>query len=154
MLKSQQVVSKSYHELSKTELYAILSLRMQVFCVEQNCPYQDIDFQDQQSHHFFIQHQETICAYARVIPDEINKFHIGRVVVDENFRGKQLATVIMQNCIDYCQAKSANTLIEVSAQSYLDRFYKDLGFKNTGKYYQEDDIPHQQMQLISDHTSV
>jgi len=149
MLNSQQVISKSYKELSKAELYAILSLRIQVFCVEQNCPYQDIDFQDQKSQHVFIQKDQYLCAYARIIPDENHVFHIGRVVVDKKFRGDKLATLIMKNCINYCQNQHPNSCIEISAQSYLNAFYQALGFKSTGKYYQEDDIPHEQMQLIS-----
>lgn len=149
MLNSQQVISKSYEELSKEELYEILSLRIKVFCVEQSCPYQDIDFQDQKSQHVFIIQNQHICAYARIVPDENHKFHIGRVVVDQKYRGAKLASLIMKSCIGYCQDQQPNVCIEISAQSYLSGFYQALGFKNTGKYYLEDDIPHEQMLLTS-----
>ena len=147
MVNFNPIVTKTFSELTKTELYSILALRMQVFCVEQNCPYQDIDGIDQQSIHVFIQQQQQVCAYARIIPTTKNKCHIGRMVVAANFRKNKLATNIMHHCIQYCQAKFAGTTIEISAQSYLSEFYKKLGFISTGHYYLEDDIPHEQMHL-------
>lgn len=142
---SEQVNSKSFDELTKTELYAILALRVEVFCVEQNCPYQDVDGHDQEAQHVFIKDEKSIMAYARILKDKDNakKQHIGRVVVNPSYRRKGLATDIMQACID--EIENHTTVIEISAQSYLSGFYQGLGFKNTGKYYLEDDIPHEQM---------
>ncbi|HHL32497.1 MAG TPA: GNAT family N-acetyltransferase [Oceanospirillales bacterium] len=146
MLNSKQVYLKSFAQLSKTELYAILALRVQIFCVEQNCPYQDLDGQDQDARHVFIKTAAEIGAYARIIDENENTAHIGRVVVNERFRRKGLAKVIMNACIMTVRQGQARE-IEVSAQSYLNDFYQELGFKNTGKYYLEDDIPHAQMRL-------
>jgi len=150
MLNSSQVLAKSFDELTKIELYSILALRVQVFCVEQNCPYQDLDNRDQQSQHIFIKDVDIIAAYARIIGTDDNVFHIGRVVVNENYRKHGLATIIMQSCIDGIQNNNHSkekTTIVISAQSYLTGFYQDLGFKSTGKFYLEDDIPHEQMQI-------
>jgi ElaA protein len=146
---SDQVNSKSFNELTKAELYAILALRIEVFCVEQNCPYQDADGQDQEAQHVFIKSEKSIMAYARILKDKDNpnKQHIGRVVVNPNYRRKGLAKHIMQACID--EIESHTTVIEISAQSYLSHFYQGLGFKNTGKYYLEDDIPHEQMHYMT-----
>ncbi|MBL4659826.1 MAG: GNAT family N-acetyltransferase [Alcanivoracaceae bacterium] len=151
MLNSSKVLAKSFDELTKIELYSILALRVQVFCVEQNCPYQDLDNQDQQSQHIFIKDADVIAVYARVISAEDNVIHIGRVVVNENYRKHGLATIIMKSCINTIRHNNHNkesVTIIVSAQSYLTGFYQGLGFKSTGKFYLEDDIPHEQMQIV------
>ena len=99
MINSNQVIKKSFNELSKSELYAILALRMQVFCVEQNCPYQDADNNDQDAQHVYIESENAIIAYARIIQEKQNEYHIGRVVVAENNRKDGLASIIMKQCI-------------------------------------------------------
>jgi len=144
MLNSHSVIQKSFQQLKLEELYGILSLRIAVFCVEQNCPYQDIDNQDQKAQHVFIKNKDKIIAYARIIRKSKSKAAIGRVVVDQQHRKKGLAQIIMKHCID--NLKPSKT-IELSAQSYLQRFYKELGFSSTGEYYLEDDIPHEKMRL-------
>ena len=138
---------RSFQELSDTELYAIMALRLEVFVVEQDCPYQDLDGLDQHATHVFIDNSEKIVAYARILNKNEGVYQIGRVVVAKNFRGKNLATIIMQQCIDYCQLKNDAQYIELSAQSYLHDFYQGIGFKSVGKYYLEDDIPHEKMRL-------
>mgnify|MGYP000851608422 CR=1 FL=1 len=147
MINSKQVTIKNFEELSKTELYAILALRIKVFCVEQNCPYQDIDNNDQNAIHVYIKENNSITAYARILTEKNDEYHIGRVVVDENYRSHGLATLIINHCIDYIKQNKKATII-ISAQSYLKDFYKKIGFENTGDYYLEDDIPHEQMQLV------
>ena len=147
MLKSYSVATKNFKELTKTELYAILALRVEVFCVEQNCPYQDIDGLDRDALHVFIHDKEHIFAYARIIKENKDTCHIGRVVVSPDSRKQHLATKIMHTCIKEIK-KTAAKRIEISAQSYLTDFYQGIGFQNTGKYYLEDEIPHQQMVLI------
>lgn len=145
MVNSYPVISKSFEELSSLELYAILALRVDVFCVEQDCPYQDLDGQDQQAQHVFIAIEHTIAAYARILKGEFKGYHIGRVVVHKNHRKKGLARLIMKSCINSLKGKTET--IEISAQSYLSHFYTDLGFKSCGNYYLEDDIPHEKMVL-------
>lgn len=147
MFKSSDILSKSFQELNTNELYAILALRIQVFCVEQNCPYQDVDGLDFSCQHFYIYQNNKVLAYARVIPPESGKCHIGRIVVARDARNHKLATKVIKSCIDYCKNNYLGSIIEISAQSYLTNYYQSLGFKSTGKFYLEDDIPHEQMQI-------
>jgi ElaA protein len=146
MIKFKKVISKSFKELTTTELYAILALRLQVFCVEQNCPYQDIDDLDQKATHVYLKKADKVIAYARILVDANGIYHIGRIVVAEVFRKDGLATIIINHCIKEIKVNQGMKVF-ISAQSYLKDFYKKFGFKNTGKYYLEDDIPHEQMQL-------
>ncbi len=135
-----------FNELSINELYAILRLRTEVFVVEQNCPYQECDDLDQTSIHFFIKNQDEIIAYLRLIPPtQSSSTKIGRVVVKKSARQKGLGIELMQAAIRYYQNHYTNTPLKISAQQYLDRFYSNLGFKNTGNKYLEDGIPHQEM---------
>lgn len=147
MLKSIDILSKSFKELNSKELYAILALRMAVFCVEQDCPYQDADGVDFEAQHVYIGDENEVVAYARVIPPEQGKCHIGRIVVAQKSRGQKFATQIIKACIQYCKTHYPQSIIEISAQSYLSDYYQSLGFKSTGKFYLEDDIPHEQMQI-------
>ncbi len=147
-MNSDQVDLKKFEELTKSELYAILALRLQVFCVEQNCPYQDIDNEDQTALHVFLKDKNTIKAYARIIKENKKKYHIGRVVVNEKYRKDGLATAIINKCIESIN-HNKNATIEISAQSYLKDFYTKFGFINTGHYYLEDNIPHERMQLTA-----
>lgn len=144
MLKTYPIVVKNFEALNIHELYAIMALRMAVFCVEQDCPYQDFDDLDQSAIHVYMQDKENIAAYARIITKDPSCSLIGRVVVDPQYRKLGLAKKIMQQCIDKIKNSRADR-IELSAQSYLHDFYKNLGFKNTGDYYLEDDIPHEHM---------
>jgi len=140
-------VVKTFSELSIQELYQILRLRSEVFVVEQNCVYQDIDNKDQVSVHIFIKEKNEIVAYTRIFKsgDYYKNPSIGRVVVSKKKRGKQLGKKIMICSIDYIKKNLKDDKIELSAQKYLDKFYKDLGFYKTGKDYLEDGIPHQRM---------
>lgn len=144
MTQLNQIQIKTFNELSSQQLYEILRLRMKVFCVEQNCPYQDADGMDYQAIHVFIEKENQIKAYARIIISDNRQHSIGRVVVDDKFRGEGLAKAIMKTGINYCLQHKAN--ITLSAQSYLKEFYQSLGFKSLGEYYLEDDIPHEKMQ--------
>jgi ElaA protein len=147
MLKTYPIVVKKFDVLDINELYAIMALRLAVFCVEQDCPYQDLDGQDQSATHIFIQDQKKVVAYARIIQKNRSCSLIGRVVVSSKYRKLGLANKIMLHCID--EIKQTKTeKIELSAQSYLHKFYANLGFKSTGEYYLEDDIPHEHMQMI------
>lgn len=148
MINSDSIQIKSFDDLTKNELYSIIALRMQVFCVEQDCPYQDLDHQDQKSIHVFFKDDTYISAYARIIQED-SICHIGRVVVNPKYRKQGLATSLMKSCIVHTVANNMGTVI-ISAQSYLQDFYKNLGFVNTGKYYLEDDIPHEEMKLVLD----
>ena len=141
-------VIKKFSELSTEEIYNILKLRSEVFVVEQNCVYQDIDEKDQKATHLFIEKNNEIIAYTRIFKKgdyyEENP-SIGRVVVSKKERGKNLGKEIMLNSIEFIKKEMEGRKIELSAQKYLDKFYKDLDFYSEGEDYLEDGIPHQRM---------
>ena len=138
---------QSFQDLSTDELYAILSLRSEIFVVEQDCVYQDIDFKDQKAWHISGYLNEELVAYTRVFKpgDYFNQASIGRVLVRENKRSLKLGHLILEESIN-CIEKEFNTdSIQISAQSYLKSYYEKHGFKATGKEYLEDGIPHMEM---------
>ena len=146
------IVIKYFHQLSTQELYNILQLRSEVFVVEQNCIYHDIDGKDQKAAHIFIEENKDILAYSRIF-DEREYFEnpsIGRVVVKKEKRGKELGKKIMMEGAKYIKATFTNKKIEISAQKYLKDFYSELGYEFKGNEYLEDGIPHIRMikQLI------
>ena len=140
-------VVKKFSELSIEELYQILRLRSKVFVVEQDCVYQDLDNKDQISVHIFIKEKNEIVAYTRIFKsgDYYKNPSIGRVVVSKKNRGQDIGKKIMIDSIEYIKQNIKGKKIELSAQKYLDKFYKDLGFYKTGEDYLEDGIPHQRM---------
>ena len=141
-------VIKKFSELSTEEIYNILKLRSEVFVVEQNCVYQDIDEKDKKATHLFLEKNNDIIAYTRIFKKgdyyEENP-SIGRVVVSKKDRGKNLGKEIMLNSIEFIKKELEGRKIELSAQKYLDKFYKDLDFYSEGEDYLEDGIPHQRM---------
>ena len=141
------IVTKIFTELDKEELYQILRLRSEVFVVEQDCVYQDIDNKDQIATHLFYKKEEEIIGYTRIFKkgDYYENPSIGRVVVSKNKRGKDLGKEIMLESMKYIKNNIKGEKIELSAQVYLDNFYKELGFYSKGEEYLEDGIPHQRM---------
>ena len=141
-------VIKKFSELSTEEIYNILKLRSEVFVVEQNCVYQDIDEKDKKATHLFLEKNNDIIAYTRIFKKgdyyEENP-SIGRVVVSKKERGKNLGKEIMLNSIEFIKKELEGKKIELSAQKYLDKFYRDLDFYSEGEDYLEDGIPHQRM---------
>ena len=138
---------KEWSELSTKEVENIFSLRSEVFVVEQDCVYQDLDNKDQISIHIFQKEKDEIVAYTRIFKsgDYYKNPSIGRVVVSKKNRGKELGKKIMIHSIEYIKKNLKGEKIELSAQKYLDKFYKDLGFYKIGEDYLEDGIPHQRM---------
>ena len=141
------ITTKTFSELNTEELYQILRLRTEVFVVEQNCVYQDLDNKDQKAIHIYYKENNEIVAYTRIFKsgEYYKNPSIGRVVVSKKKRGKELGKKIMISSIEYINKNIKGEKIELSAQKYLDKFYKDLGFYKTGKDYLEDGIPHQRM---------
>jgi len=142
-----QIQVKTYTELTKEELYKILQLRSQVFVVEQNCVYQDIDFKDQKAIHILGFKNNKIIAYTRVFKsgDYFNEASIGRVVVAEKERKYKYGYAIMEASIKAISTYFNETTIKISAQTYLIKFYNSLGFNQIGDVYLEDGIPHIKM---------
>ena len=135
---------KTYQELSTEELYALLQLRSEVFVVEQNCVYQDIDGKDQKALHVLGYKEGKLIAYTRLFKpgDYFEKASIGRVVVKESERHHKYGNHIMQVSIQALKDYFNETEIKISAQCYLKRFYNNLDFKEFGEEYLEDGIPH------------
>ena len=138
---------KAFNELTLDSLYEVLQLRAEVFVVEQNCPYQDVDGKDQKAMHILGYHKEQLVAYTRVFKPGyyFDNASIGRVVVKENVRQYGFGKDIMKASIAFIEDTLDLSTIELSAQTYLKKFYNDLGFKEIGEGYLEDDIPHIRM---------
>ncbi|WP_297598168.1 GNAT family N-acetyltransferase [uncultured Cetobacterium sp.] len=140
---------KKFDELSTQELYKILKTRVQVFVVEQNCPYNDLDGKDYDCTHIFMEEGDQILAYLRVLNPGVSyvESSLGRVLVTESARGKGLAKKIVQTGIDYILNELNEDSITIGAQNYLKNFYESLGFKAISEVYLEDNIPHIDMTL-------
>lgn len=142
-----QITTKTFNELSTQELYDFLQLRAEVFVVEQDCVYQDVDGKDQKAWHVLGYKNNKLVAYTRFFKpgDYFKEASIGRVVVAENQRLHKYGYDIMEASIQAIKNQFNETTIKISAQCYLKRFYKNLGFKETGEEYLEDGIPHMAM---------
>lgn len=141
---------KYFQELTITELYEILQLRSEVFVVEQDCVYQDLDFKDQKSLHVFGLKNDKIVAYTRVFKpgDYFECASIGRVVVQENERKFGFGHDVMKASIKAIKNHFNVEEITISAQVYLKKFYESHGFKKVGDGYLEDGIPHIRMDKV------
>ncbi|ALT68753.1 acetyltransferase GNAT family [Methanobrevibacter millerae] len=135
---------KKFDDLTSDELYGILKLRSEVFVVEQDCVYQDLDDKDQLSYHLFLENDGETVAVSRFIPENVSyeEMSIGRVVVKENFRGQGLSKIMMKKAIDFIVDDLGKSEIRLSGQAYLVDFYENLGFKKVSDVYMEDNIEH------------
>ncbi|WP_437396095.1 GNAT family N-acetyltransferase [Flagellimonas lutimaris] len=142
-----EVSVKTFDELITKELYQILRLRSAVFVVEQDCVYQDVDNKDQKALHVIGVKEGEIVAYTRIFKpgDYFDNVSIGRVVVAQDQRKYGLGKQIMQASLTAIKERFPNKPIEISAQSYLLKFYTELGFNVFGEEYLEDGIPHRRM---------
>ena len=138
---------KRFNELSIQELYVILQLRSEVFVVEQNCVYQDLDNKDLDAYHVLGILDKEIVAYARIFKpgDYFLESSIGRIVVKKEFRKFQYGYKLVENSIQFIENNLQQNTILISAQSYLTKFYNSLGFIRVGEEYLEDGIPHIKM---------
>ena len=138
---------QAFNELSIHELYSYLQLRVNVFIVEQNCPYPELDGYDEKSYHLaFVENNEPL-AYARILPSGVNysRISIGRVIVKKEARGKGLAKELMNECLQFIEEKWPNQEIQLQAQAHLAHFYGSFGFIAISDEYLEDNIPHVDM---------
>lgn len=138
---------KRFEALSIEELYQLLKLRSEVFVVEQNCVYLDIDDKDQKALHLFGLVDGKMAAYARLFKrnDYFENASIGRVVTHTDFRAKKIGHELMQQAVQAVQEYFGEKQITISAQLYLKKFYESHGFTQTSEMYLEDDIPHIEM---------
>ncbi|MEO1012278.1 MAG: GNAT family N-acetyltransferase [Bacteroidota bacterium] len=142
-----QVHIKTFDQLTKEELYALLRLRSEVFVVEQDCVYQDLDGKDDKALHVLGKKEDILVAYTRIFDagDYFSEASIGRVVVDKEERKHRYGKEIMEASIRAVQHYFNTPTIVVSAQAYLIKFYGSLGFEQVGDGYLEDGIPHIRM---------
>ena len=138
---------KTYDQLTKDELYELLQLRAEVFVVEQDCPYQDVDGKDKKAVHVLGYKDEKLVAYTRIFKqgDYFENASIGRVVVSKAQRKFGYGYDLMNASIQAVEKYFRTNTIEISAQTYLKKFYNNLGFKEVGEGYLEDNIPHIKM---------
>lgn len=139
---------KHFKELSALEFHHLIQLREAVFVVEQNCPYLDVDGKDLDAYHIWAEDQDgNILCTSRILKAGVSysEVAIGRVCTSLKGRGKKLGKEMMNRCIDFIEKEFKTKEIRLSAQTYLLKFYSDLGFVSTGKEYLEDDIPHVEM---------
>lgn len=138
---------KSFNELNTTELYKILQLRAEIFVVEQNSPYQDLDGKDLKSFHLMCFSGEDLVAYTRLLPKNVSyaEASIGRVVTSGKVRGKGLGRELMNRSINELENLYGKGPIRIGAQLYLQKFYESFGFVREGESYLEDTIPHIKM---------
>lgn len=139
---------KSFQELSLEEFHDIIALRIQIFIIEQDCPYQEVDGKDKLAYHLFFKNEKNeVIAVTRILPKGISydEVAIGRVVVHENYRGTGLGNQLMEDSMNFVKEKFGDVAVRLSAQKHLEKYYGNHGFKSTGKEYLEDGIPHVEM---------
>lgn len=138
---------KSFLELTVEELYELLRVRSEVFVVEQDCVYQDLDNDDQKSIHLWLTVVDKVVALARVCPagTHMQEVSIGRVITTE--RGKGYGKHIMLHAIEAAKEHFDAKQIDIEAQEYAKGFYKSVGFKQSSETFMLDGIPHIKMTL-------
>jgi len=162
--------SKSFADLSAGELYELLRLRAEVFVVEQDCAYQDCDDKDQDAIHFYgtllldddddddddddgETTKTVVVAYARILAAGVSYDtpSIGRVLTSSIIRGKGKGHELMTRAIRCCEDNfGKGTMITISAQEHLEKYYEKLGFRRGSESYLEDGIPHVKMEREDD----
>lgn len=140
-----QLHKKTFQELTTDELYELLRARCEVFVVEQNCAYQDLDGDDRQSLHLWLTVGGRIVAVARVCPAGVHmkEISIGRVITTD--RGKGYGKLLMLHGIDAAVEHFGATRIDLEAQEYAKGFYERVGFRQSSDTFMLDGIPHVRM---------
>jgi len=142
-------VYKTFEELTTNELYTILELRSEVFIVEQNCVYQDVDGKDKKSFHLMAWNGDELVAYTRIVPPGISfsEASIGRVITSPRYRGLGIGITLLEKSIHHTLESYQTNKIRIGAQLYLKKFYEGFGFIAQGEEFLEDGIPHIEMLL-------
>jgi ElaA protein len=135
---------KSFDTLTNKELYHIFHLRLAVFVVEQNCPYQDADGKDLRSLHVQGNFNGELIAYARIVLPGVSykEISIGRVVTSNSARRTGAGKILMKKSMEFIEKEFGKIPIRIGAQLYLQKFYEGFGFVREGEEYLEDGIPH------------
>jgi len=134
--------------LTAADVHDLARLRQDVFVVEQECPYPDLDGRDPEpgTAHVLMREGDDLLGYARVL-DDVSTWRIGRVVLAAAGRGRGLADGLMEAALAHCAAEDAARDVVLDAQSPLARWYAGFGFVVDGEEFLEDGIPHTPMRL-------
>lgn len=140
---------KKFEELTLYQLYELLKLRFDVFVIEQQCIYDELDNEDQQAIHMFFEEQGKITAYLRLYKTANDKASFGRVVVEPNHRKKGLGGQLVDAALQYTREQWPEVdEITIGAQEYLQKFYESYGFQQISTVYLDEGIPHMDMRLV------
>ena len=137
-----ELIIKHFNELTPSELYEIIKLRVDVFVVEQNCPYHELDDKDQNAYHIYYKDEDGIAAYLRVLGRGVSFSEpaLGRIVTAR--RGLGLGKAIVEEGKKFIQQKFSADKIKIEAQTYAKGFYEKSGFRQCSDEFLEDGIPH------------
>ena len=145
-----------FEQLTTTQLYDLLKVRVDVFVVEQTCPYPELDDKDRKpgTLHLIGYDDDVIVAYARLLPPGISypSVSFGRVLTAASHRSSGLGKQLIKQVLLECERHWPRQDIEIGAQEYLADFYGRFGFTATSTMYLEDDIPHIDMKLTKEST--
>jgi len=139
---------RTFQALTLEQLYEIIRLRVDVFVVEQNCPYSDLDNKDQNAIHYtYTLNSGRVIGYLRILTKGVSykEVSIGRVIIDSEFRSFGYGHELMREALAYVKNTIGEDSVRISAQKHLEKYYASHGFKSTGKEYLEDGIPHVEM---------
>ena len=154
MTNKTRFIWHNFDSISKEQLYDVLSLRQRVFIIEQDCFYEDLDYSDQEANHLLLYKDKKLIGYSRVFPpgSKYDAASIGRIVVDDKFRGMEYGKMITTESIEFIKNNFPKSDIFISAQFRLVHFYENLGFKIEGSVYLEDNIDHIKMVMAGSPT--
>jgi len=142
---------KQFSDFTSEHLYDVLKLRQDIFIIEQNCIYDDIDGLDEASSHLLLfDEHDLLIGYLRIVPagNKFDKISLGRIAIRKQFRGKRLGKDLIKKGISLVlNSKSSEPGIIIEAQAHLEEYYQKLGFKTISDIYYVDDIPHLKMVL-------
>ena len=138
---------QAFNDLSLIDFHNLVQLRINVFVVEQNCPYPELDDKDPKTFHVFGKQDNKVVAVARLLANGISydEWSIGRVATHIDFRKQKLGHALMEYCHQQIELLAGKVPIRISAQEYLQQFYEAHGYKKVSEMYLEDDIPHIEM---------
>ena len=144
---------KKFNQLSTLELYDIFKARQEIFIVEQECLCYDIDSKDLDAIHVFAIEEGQVACYLRILEKGVrfDEVSIGRVITRPAYRRKGYGEQIMEKAIRYIEEVMGESEIRISAQTYLEKFYGNVGFKVVSDVYLEDGLDHYEMLYSSNH---
>ncbi len=142
-----QIAFKKFEELTNQEVYDMMKLRFDVFVLEQQCLYPEFDDIDAKAVHVLLKEEDELAATARLYKKETQRAAIGRVVVDEVFRGRTIGKKLVKESINYIAVNWRSAEIEIGAQTHLNEFYHSFGFEEISEEYDDAGIMHVDMLL-------